>query len=359
MNAHVGMTLPLPGAGRERAYFIENLSVLLASGMSILEVLDALSADIRSGRMRRIITRMREDIESGVSLSRALGASGLFSAHAISLIRIGEESGRLSENLSLVAREEEKDRQFRSKIRSAMMYPVFVLTLTLVIGVGIAWFILPKLALVFSQLKLALPLLTRVLIGTGMFLGEWGSVVVPLFALCAAFGIYLVFFFPKTRHIGQTILFHIPGVRRLIKEIEIARFGYLLGTLLQAGLPVTEAISSLSQATYFREYRRLYEHIQKSVEEGHSFKNSFETYSHSRRLIPTPIQQLIIAGERSGTLSDALLKVHETYEAKTDTTTKDLTTILEPILLVIVWLGVVGVALAVILPIYSLVGGLQ
>lgn len=341
-----------------KEYFIENLSTLVGSGMTMLEAIEAVKADIRSSHMRAIIDRIAENIEAGLPLWRALDESHILPLHTISLIKVGEESGKLAENLRLVSIQEEKDRSFRSKIRSAMMYPVFVLSLTLIIGVGIAWFILPKLATVFGQLKLNLPLVTRVLIDVGRFLGERGLEAVPVFILLVVGLGYLMFYSPRTKIIGQTILFSLPGIKKLIQEVELARFGYLLGTLLRAGIPVTQAIHSLTEATFFPHYKHFYEHLERSIEEGNSFQKSFAAYPHLNRLIPTPFQQLIVTGERSGNLPEMLLSMSETFENKTELTTKNLTVILEPILLVIVWLGVVSVALAVILPIYSLIGNL-
>ena len=151
----------------------------------------------------------------------------------------------------------------------------------------------------------------------------------------------------------------LPGVKLLLKETELARFGYLLGTLLSAGLSPTEALHSLSEATSLSRYKKFYLYLQESITDGNSFKKSFVQYKNINKLFPVPMQQLIIAGEQSGTLSETLIKIGQNYEAKTDTTAKDLTIILEPILLVIVWLGVLAVAFAVILPIYSLIGGLN
>lgn len=345
--------------GKERDYFVENLSMLVAAGMPILSVLDAIAKELRSRRMKKVLTLVREDIESGSPIWKALQKTNLFADHTTSLIRLGEESGKLTENLKVVAIEQEKDRVFRSKLRSAMMYPVFVLLLTVIIGVGIAWFILPKLALVFAQLRITLPLITRVLVSVGIFLGKYGQYVVPTAIAIIAVLFYFIFSFTKTKAIGQFILFSLPGIKQLIKEVELARLGYLLGTLLDAGLPITQALNSLASATEISPYRKLYEHLRYSVEDGNSFQKSFGSFRRADHLIPVPIQQLIVAGEQSGTLSGTLLKIGQTYETKSDTTTKNLAVILEPILLVIVWLGVVAVALAVILPIYSLIGGFK
>ncbi|MEX0917615.1 MAG: type II secretion system F family protein [Candidatus Paceibacterota bacterium] len=345
------------GITRDLDYFIENLSMLVSSGMSMLDAIRGIGKELRSKKMRQVGKWISDEIEAGSSLSDALLKTKLFPDHIVTLIHIGEETGKLSENLALVGVQQKKDRMFRSKLKSALMYPIFVLSLTLIVGTAIAWFILPKLALVFGQLRIELPLLTTWLIASGHFLSEWGFIAVPAFLGFVALAFYVVFYFPKTKIIGQIILFHFPGTGGLIQQVEIARFSYLLGTLLEAGLPITRALESLEEAATFPHYKKFYAYLKTSVEEGNSLQKSFAAYKKLHSLIPSPVQQVIVAGEKSGKLSESLSKINETYEANIETTTKNLTVILEPVLLVIVWLGVVGVALAVILPIYNLIGG--
>ena len=347
------------GNAKEREYMLENISMLTASGMTVLDVLSAVRQELHSRNMLRIIDTISADIERGSSLWKAFQKSRIFPDHTISLVRIGEESGKLSDNLKLIAIQETKEREFQSKIRSAMIYPVFVLTLTVIVGVAIAWFILPRLATVFAQLDVELPAITKGLIAAGTFLGEYGHIAIPIFIAVLTLIIYVVFFFSKTKFIGQSLLFASPGIQGLIREVELARFGYLLGTLLQAGIPVTQALDSLEKATVFPHYKKLYAHLQGSIADGNSFQKSFSSYKKAKKLIPMPIQQLVVAGEQSGNLSNTLLTISANFEAKTEQTTKNVSVVLEPILLVIVWLGVVAVALAVILPIYSLIGGLN
>ncbi len=348
------------GTGKERDYFIENLTMMLASGMDVFYALDGIKKEIRSKPLKAAITEMEEDINSGSSLWRALENTRLLPDHVIALVRIGEESGRLPQNLKVIVIQQEKDRTFKSKIRSAMIYPILVLFLTLTIGLGIGWFILPRLAQVFSELRLELPFVTKMLIQAGNFLGDYGIVAVPAIIIGVLSIIYFVFIFPKTKFIGETILFALPVVKKLIQEVELARLGFILGTLLGAGMPVVSAFDSLYKASSLRIYKKLYAHLRDSVEEGNSLKKSFSLYAKQiNRLVPITVQQMLIAGEKSAQLPETLLKIGETFEGKTETTTKNLTVILEPILLVIVWMGVVGVALAVILPIYSLIGGLN
>src|SRR3989344_4897142 len=176
------------GIGKDKEFFIENLSMLLDSGMNILSAMDSLAKEMKSKRMRDIVLGMEQDLRSGYTLQETLEHTGVFASHVVSLVRIGEESGKLVENLQVVSVEEQKEREFRSKIRSAMMYPAFVLFLTLFVGTGIAWFILPRLATVFSQLQVQLPFITRVLISLGNFLRDYGVLAVPLFVLALTLG---------------------------------------------------------------------------------------------------------------------------------------------------------------------------
>lgn len=344
------------GIGKEREYFVENLSLLTSSGMGVGQAIAAIQKEIKSREMRKILEVMKDDVESGSPLWRALGKTGIFPQHTVSLLRIGEESGKLVQNLKVVGAQEEKERVFRGQLQAAMLYPLFVLSFTVIIGVGVAWFILPKLSGVFLSLKIELPFFTKVLLALGQLLAGNGLVIIPIFLASVAIIIYLMFFFPKTRFVGLNLLCLTPGLKRLIQELEVARFSYLLGTLLEAGIPVTQALESLQSASIFPYYQGLYRHLQESLDEGFSFQQSFVSRKSSNRFIPAPVQQLIVAGEQSGTLTEILMKISAAYEEKTSTTTKNLTVILEPLLLVIVWLGVLGVALAVILPIYGLIG---
>lgn len=349
-------SLDLIGIGPERDQFLENFSLLMSSGTGVLVALESLAKDARSAAMRRIIRRIRDDIDAGHPLSAALDASGMLSPQVISLIKIGEESGRLPENLKVVAVQAQKERLFQSKLISAMIYPALVFTITVLVGLMIAWFVLPKLSLVFGQLRIELPLITKVLIGIGQFLNHYGIVAVPAAAFLFLLSVYLLFVAKPTRWIGEDIVLAVPGLRRVVVEVELARFSYVMGTLLHAGLPVLETLQSIENATPFANYRRLYSHLRQHVEEGHTFKTSLETYPRVNLLIPVPIQQLINASEQSGTLADSFIRISDLYEEKTDITTKNLVVIIEPIMLVIVWLGVMFVAIAVVLPIYKLVG---
>ncbi len=347
------------GLGQEKEYFIEQLSMLLAAGMPVVTALSAIKKEIKSGRLKKIIEEVSASIEAGSSISAALDLAGIFPRSTVSLIRIGEKSGRLSENLKVVALQGQKDREFRSKTASAMMYPLFVFFLTMIVGLGIAWFILPRLATVFAQLKIDLPIITRWLINLGTFLGQYGTIVIPALLVVGLLAIFFLFVFSKTNFLGQAILFAIRPISRLLTELELSRFGSLLGNLLEAGLPVLDSLESLQDDSTLYRYKNFYAFLNEKIKEGNSFAKCFDLYKNTNRLIPVPIQQLIITSEQSGNLPATFKKIGEMYEVKTETTAKNITILLEPILLVIVWLGVVAVAVAVILPLYSLIGNLN
>ena len=310
-------------------YFIEQLSMLLASGMPVVVALAAIKKEIKSKILKEVIETLSANIEAGSSISKALEEAKFFSPSIISLIKIGEQSGRLVENLKVIANQQQKEREFNSKIASAMMYPIFVFSLTLIVGLGVAWFILPRLATVFAQMRIELPLLTRWLIAIGTFLGQYGLIVIPAVLVVLSLIVYFVFFFSKTKFIGQELLFLFPPLAQLLMGLELSRFGYLLGNLLEAGLPILDSLDSLAGSTTLNRYKKFYLFLHDRMAEGNSFGKSFEMYSGAQNLIPSSVQQLIIVGEQSGNLATTLQKIGSLYEDKTDITTKNISVLLD------------------------------
>lgn len=345
--------------GNNSEQFIENLTLMLSSGMDVLSAIEVLAEQMQGRAMRKKLKKMQKQLTEGAQLWEVFRDSDIFPDYTISLVRIGEETGMLAQNLKIIARQQKKQQKFHSKIRSAMVYPVFVLSITAIAGLGVTWFMLPRLAQVFSQLQVELPTITKWLITFGEFIAKEGYWAVPSFAVGFALLVFLVFFFKRTKFIGQWIMFHIPGVRGIIMYVEIARLGYLLSTLLSAGIPIVDSIDSLERASKFYAYRQFYRYLKRSIRDGYSFKESFAQYRGVNSIIPYTVQNMIITSEQSGNLPQALETISVSYEEKIDSLSKNLGVVLEPILLVLVWLVVVGMAIAVILPIYSLVGGLN
>ncbi len=342
-------------SGKERDYFIENLSMLVESGMPFLSTLEALQMGMHSKKMKSVLSTLRNEIESGSPFWKALMKTNIFPARTISLVRIGEETEKLSQNLKVIALQEEKERSFRSKVQSALLYPAFVLILSLTVGLLMAWFVLPRLATAFSRLEAELPLITKAIINIGIFMENYGAVFLPISLVVLGTITYFVFFYPKMGPVRQVLFLTIPIVKNLIREIEIARFGYFLGTLLNAGLPITRALDSLQESTISTPYKKLYTHLQTAIEEGNSFKKSFSLYSKANTLIPVTIQQMVTVGEQSGNLVDTLLSIGRIFEKRIEATTKNLEVILEPVLLVLVGIVVLTVSLAIYLPVYGFI----
>lgn len=343
----------------EREYLSNNLMLELKAGLGVGDALEAIKDSTKSKRLRDALSQIQRQVDDGSPLWKALEASGILPTSTVALARVGEQSGNLVENLQIAAVQEAKQRTLKANIRAAMLYPSFVIGLTILIGIGVAWFLLPRLSETFTQLNVELPLISKFMLGIGTFLKSNGWWAVPASLAFFMFVLCVFSVVPAAKRLGQRVALHIPGVSRLIHEAELARFGHLAGSLLGAGLSITETFRLLAEATPSPAYRNLYVFLGQQLEQGLSFKESFKNNPHTEQLIPLPVQQIIIAAERSGSLVTSFESMASTYEDRAAITTRNLEAIIEPILLVVVWVGVMGVAVAVILPIYSLVGGLE
>lgn len=342
------------GFGNERDYFIENLSLLISSGMGITSALGALSMSVKSWKMKKITKVIESMVSAGMPLWKSFEETKLLPERTISLIRSGEEAGHLADHLNLVTLQGHKEKVFQSRLRGALLYPGIVLSLAIIVALGSAWLVLPKLVSIFSETQGALPIATRILINAGSFFEQYGAVAVPALIIILGLLVYGLFFYKKTKFIGDYILFHIPGIKDLVQGVEIARFGYIFGVLLQAGFQVNEALESVKKGTTYASYRKFYDYLQTSVTRGESFKSAIANFPKAERYIPIPIQQLIMSAEKSGKLSETFIRIGVIFEEKTDAMSRDLATVLEPIVLIVVGLIVGFVVMAIIGPIYGL-----
>jgi len=342
-----------------KSYLIENLATLVEAGINIPEALSIVSSGIKNKSFKSVVDGIKESVDSGFSLWQSFEKTGIFSKRDISLIMIGEDSGHLVENLNILSLQHQKEKFFRYKVYSALMYPSLVLFLVLVIGTGMSWFLLPRLALVFVQLDAKLPTITKIMISVGNFFGNYGLFFFPLLFIFLFLFFYIIFVYKKTKVIGQKFLFNFFSTRKLILEAELSRFGYVLGTLLNAGFSIDESLRLMNQASTLPFYGDFYLYLSESVSDGISLKDSFNSFSGSQKLIPSSVQEMIFVGERSGKLPEILLKIGKNYEEKLDITTRNLSAVLEPVLLIAVWLGVVFLALSIILPVYNLISNIN
>lgn len=343
------------GMGKERISFIQNMATMLNAGLPLVDALKTLTLETRNKPMRKLLGRIIDAVENGSPLWRAMEAQNFFSLHALALVRIGEEAGSLAENMGYLAEQDEKDNALRSKVKMAMIYPTIVMVIMFIIVVGLGMFVLPNLVGVLFSLNVELPLITRIVIMCSDAFVAYGAVGVPSF-IAAFIVIAILSKYTRLKVVTQFVMFKIPGIGRLAREATIARFGVILGGLLKAGVPVIEALESLVQVTPIATYKKLYAQLLAHVTIGDSFQKSFASIKGSEKLLPPSVQQLVITGEKSGSLADIMLKVADIYDKKATGTAEKLPIILEPMLLLFIG-GLVGsIAFAIIVPIYSIVG---
>lgn len=339
---------------KETDFFLENLSILMRSALPVREAVGTLKEEVRSRRMLRAIGVIEKEIEAGSKVSTALQKSGLLSERYIALLRLGEETGELQKQMALIVETQKKERALISKVRGALIYPGVVLTLTIFVGIFMMWYIFPKLTAIFMQGNGQLPVTTRMIIATGDFLTHWGLIAVPLGTAAVAAFIYFVFLYKHTRWIGETVLMRVPVTRSIVEDIELARFGYVVGSLLHAGISLPQALVSMQESTTFVLYKRFYANLHRQVTEGSSFYKAIMSYPGHQRFIPSYLARLISAGEMSGSLSETLSDIGDMFETKTQNLAQNLSVLLEPLIITIVGIAVAFLAVAVISPIYGL-----
>jgi len=341
--------------GKQRVAMIQSLAMMMNAGLPLIDALNTLEKEIRHKATKKIVRRITSAVESGVALWRAMEQQYLFSPYELALVRIGEEAGNLARNLELLSVQQEKDRALRAKVKMAMIYPAIVMVLMFIIVMGLGMFVLPNLIQVLLSLNAELPVTTRAVIFVTNGFTEYGAIGIPVM-IVGFITLILLSKFTRFRAVTQWCAFHVPGIGTLARSATIARFGVILGGLLQAGVPLTESLRSLEDVTYMVAYKKFYKKLLEHIMLGDSFSKSFEAIPNTNKLLPISVQQLVITGEKSGTLSETLLKISEIYERKAEETADKLPVILEPMLLLFIG-GLVGtIAFAIITPIYSVVG---
>ncbi len=340
--------------------FLDNLALLVSSGMGVNTSLRILHKNTQDKALKKILYSMLSSVESGSSLSQAMQDHNFLPDFLISLIRIGEESGNLADKIKRTVISLDKDQRRRAQLRSALFYPVFVLTLVIVLGIVVSTFILPRIGQVFSNMNVKLPVMTKILIQVGEFMSKYWYIIIPLILGTLVLSILLLFVFPATRKSGQWLLFHLPVFNDLIVKTEVSRFAYNLAMLLNSGIPITKALLSLSKIHDYYMYKNYTQFLANYIQSGKSFHNIFDVNKKkTNSILPFAAQEIITAGEESGKLPEVLEQLGERYEQESEQIAKNIAVLLEPALLIVVWIGVVFLAVAILLPIYSLVGNFQ
>lgn len=342
---------------QEKLLFTKHLSVMLRSGIPILEALSILIEQTTSPSFRRTLERVFKHIKNGKSLSDAIELSGkTFDQFFISIIGVGEESGTLEQSLDFLSDQLQKDYQLKKKVQGAMLYPTIVFTLVIILGGFIALFILPQLVTFFEAFDTKLPLTTQILLTTANFFKNHGI----LFFICLGVFIALWSLFIKTKTVKplwQKMLYAFPLFGKLLTYNQTVRFCRNLGILLKSGVPITAALETTKNTLSSVHYIRAVSYVLQEVKRGKSIDKALTDNRHVR--FQPIVVKMIGVGEKTGKLEESLIYLADFYEQEVDGITKNLSTILEPVLLIFIGLAVGFIALAIISPIYELTGSIR
>jgi type IV pilus assembly protein PilC len=336
--------------------FAKNLAVLLRGGVTINEAVDSLASQAASGPTKKILYRIKSRLENGVSLHSAIKEEeGSFGDIFMSLIKAGELSGSLAENLEFLAVWLERDNSLKKQINGVLLYPKIVFTAVVLLGGLLTVFILPKLVPMFTSLHVELPLITRIILNISIFAQKnWLYVIVGAFL--AWLITFLVFKIPRMRYFYHKTLVFSPYIRQFVVGYQLALFSQLMGTLLKSGIAIDEALGIAYVGTSNLYYKKVLKEMIDRINMGISLINTMAEY---KELYPVNSISVLSVGENSGTLEESFFKVSDFWTKEIIDRTKLLPTIIEPVLLVIIALAVAVIAMSIILPIYKLTGSLQ
>lgn len=346
----------MPVSITDKLFFTKNLATLIKAGVPMADALATVTEQSGSD-FKRVLVRIEREVENGQSLAKSMGKfPKIFDNFFINLIDAGEESGNLEENLGFLAEQMGKDYAMRQKVRGAMMYPGLVLGATTIMGTGIAWFVLPKLIDMFASFEVELPLSTKILMWFAIFFRDYGlSAIVGLVVFLVV--LMIVLQLRTVKKVWHTILLDLPIIGRIARAGELARFSRNLGVLLKSGLPMLDSLSITTNTLSNLKFIDDLKEIREQVKEGKSIFKSMDKKKYNE--FDKLTTRMIDVGEKSGNLEEMLIYLSDYYDSDIDNITKNLSNLLEPVLLLIIGLVVGFVALAVISPIYSLVGGIR
>jgi type IV pilus assembly protein PilC len=348
------------GTGVKRIEIIQtakNLSAMLSAGLSISRALSVIERQSNNKNLKTIVTGLSEAVKKGASFHESLtNYPKVFPEIFVAMVRAGEESGSLSEALSVVALQMERSEELGKKIKGAMIYPAIVVTAVVIVGILMLVYVVPTLTATFSSLGVQVPLATRVIVAMSDFMVH--NILIVLLGLIALSigGLSFV----RSRMGGNLtiqIALHLPVIGELVRETYTARASRTISSLLSAGVPVLEALSITGEVVHTGVFAQVITEAEEHVRKGESLSLAFSEHTH---LYPILMSDMLSVGEETGKVAEMLKQIAEFYEGDVAQKTKDLSTIIEPILMLLIG-SVVGVfAVSMIAPIYqlsSVIGG--
>ena len=339
----------------EKIIFSKNLGVMIGAGLSLTRALDALSRESHNPKFKAIVLDVEDQVRQGKTFSESLGRHPkVFPSLYIAMVEAGEKSGKLKESLAVIASQMQADYDLIRKVRGAMMYPSIILAAMLLIGTLMIIYVVPTLSSVFKELDVELPASTQFIISfSDFFVANFILVIFGFIAFVAG----IVAFFRTTigKHFADNVVIRLPIIGALAKKFNAARVSRTLSALLSAGVQVMEALEITARVVQNHLYAGTLVEAKKSVQKGDTISKIFLA---NENLYPSLVGEMLSVGEETGESSHMLGEVASFYETQVSDATKDLSTIIEPVLMIVIGAAVGFFAVSMITPMYSLVGAI-
>lgn len=342
------------GTGVKRADIIRmarNLSAMLNAGLSISRALGVIERQSNSAALKKVTAGLSESIRKGTSFNEALALyPKVFPEIFIAMVRAGEESGSLSESLDVVGLQMNRSEELSRKVRGAMIYPSIVISAIIIVTILMLIYVVPTLTSTFTSLGVKVPLATQVILRLSNFMVNNLLIVLPSLVLLVVGGV----FFVRSKRGADIVLWislHLPVIGGIVRETYTARAARTLSSLLSASVPVLDALSITKSVVHAEIFASVVSEAEEKVRKGEPLSKSFSEHTD---LYPILMSDMLAVGEETGKVADMLKQIAEFYEESVSEQTKDLSTIIEPILMLIIGAFVGIFAVAMIAPIYSL-----
>jgi type IV pilus assembly protein PilC len=341
----------------DKLLFTKHLSIMIKSGITISDAIETLASQTKSNKFNKVLTAVTKDVKNGQTLAKSLQRHPkVFDNFYISLIEVGEQSGTLEDSLNFLANQQTKEYSLHKKIQGALLYPTIVLVAITIVGMGMSLFVLPKLTDLFTSLGVKLPLTTQILLFFANLMKNHGALIIIGFFITLS---WLRFFItlPFVRPKWDRIILSLPILGELLQNQQLSSICRNLGVMLKSGLPITKSLSIQTVATSNYVFKDYIKRLQKSVDKGKEMGIELDEGNYSK--FSGVAVKMIAVGEKTGKLDEVFLYLGDFFEEEVDNTAKNLSVVLEPIILLGVGLLVGFVALAIISPIYELTGSIK
>jgi type IV pilus assembly protein PilC len=339
---------------KEIAIFFRQFSVMIDAGLPLVQCLEILAANQENPTFQKTLTGVRTTVEGGATLANAMRQyPKVFDDLTTNMMDAGETGGILDIILQRLATYVEKAVKLRAAVKSALIYPVSVVSLAfLIVGALLKW-VVPIFANLFVGLGVALPLPTRVVMGLSAFVGQfWWFFIVGVFGVF--FGIRQIRKDPRGRYYLDWIMLKLPVLGLLLRKIAVARFTRTLGTLITSGVPILEGLSITAKTSGNAVLEEALMKVRKAIEEGRTIVDPLRESG----VFPNMVTQMIGVGEATGAMDAMLQKIADFYEDEVDSATKDMLAMLEPIIIGLLGVMIGGIVISLYMPLFSMIAKL-